>query len=466
MTVPSTTADLRPIDLFDDLDDDALAEWANAATVSEVPPDTVIAEQGADVPGLQLLLEGEVVVLVVTGAMTEPVHRQHAPTWMGAIGALTGEPLRAELRTATPCRIALIEAEEFRRLTFAHPAVHRRVMRQVQRISEFMTGIERNRDRLASLGQMAAGLAHELNNPAAAAQRAAAQLEEAMEAVTGAVARFVEAGVEREDAAVLIELQREAVGAMGTRTALDALDAADAEEALLARLEDLGVQDAWRYAESLAAAGVDERWIERLAAAAGPARDAALRWVAATLTAQSLAGDLQESTRRLSDLVAAVKTYAYLDRGGVVEVDIHEGIEMTLKLLQHRLKHTSIEVVRRYDRELPRMTVYGSALNQVWTNLVVNAIDALGERGTITITTLRDGDCIEVHVDDDGPGIPPEVRERIFDAFVTTKDVGQGTGLGLTTAWQIVVDRHNGSLTVESEPGHTLFRVRMPIKQS
>jgi signal transduction histidine kinase len=466
MTVPSTTADLRPIDLFDDLDDDALAEWANAATVSEVPPDTVIAEQGADVPGLQLLLEGEVVVLVVTGAMTEPVHRQHAPTWMGAIGALTGEPLRAELRTATPCRIALIEAEEFRRLTFAHPAVHRRVMRQVQRISEFMTGIERNRDRLASLGQMAAGLAHELNNPAAAAQRAAAQLEEAMEAVTGAVARFVEAGVEREDAAVLIELQREAVGAMGTRTALDALDAADAEEALLARLEDLGVQDAWRYAESLAAAGVDERWIERLAAAAGPARDAALRWVAATLTAQSLAGDLQESTRRLSDLVAAVKTYAYLDRGGVVEVDIHEGIEMTLKLLQHRLKHTSIEVVRRYDRELPRMTVYGSALNQVWTNLVVNAIDALGERGTITITTLRDGDCIEVHVEDDGPGIPPEVRERIFDAFVTTKDVGQGTGLGLTTAWQIVVDRHNGSLTVESEPGHTLFRVRMPIKQS
>jgi signal transduction histidine kinase len=466
MTVPSTTADLRPIDLFDDLDDDALAEWANAATVSEVPPDTVIAEQGADVPGLQLLLEGEVVVLVVTGAMTEPVHRQHAPTWMGAIGALTGEPLRAELRTATPSRIALIEAEEFRRLTFAHPAVHRRVMRQVQRISEFMTGIERNRDRLASLGQMAAGLAHELNNPAAAAQRAAAQLEEAMEAVTGAVARFVEAGVEREDAAVLIELQREAVGAMGTRTALDALDAADAEEALLARLEDLGVQDAWRYAESLAAAGVDERWIERLVDAAGPARDAALRWVAATLTAQSLAGDLQESTRRLSDLVAAVKTYAYLDRGGVVEVDIHEGIEMTLKLLQHRLKHTSIEVVRRYDRELPRMTVYGSALNQVWTNLVVNAIDALGERGTITITTLRDGDCIEVHVEDDGPGIPPEVRERIFDAFVTTKDVGQGTGLGLTTAWQIVVDRHNGSLTVESEPGHTLFRVRMPIKQS
>jgi signal transduction histidine kinase len=462
----ATVADLRAVDLFDELDDDALAVWARAATVSDVPPDTVIVEPGGDVPGLGLLLDGEVSSLVIHGAMFETVHRQHAPTWMGAIAALTGEPSRVQLRTATPCRIALIDPDEFRRLAFAHPAVHRRVMRQVQRVAEFVTGIERQRDRMASLGQMAAGLAHELNNPAAAAQRAADQLQEAMEAVTGAIAQFVNAGLEREDAAVLIALQREAAHGMGSRTALDALDASDAEEALLERLEDLGVQDAWRYAEPLAAAGVDEAWIERLADAAGPATEHALRWVAATLTAQSLAGDLQDSTRRLSELVAAVKTYAYLDRGDVVEVDIHEGIEMTLKILHHKLKHTSIEVVRRYDRDLPRMTVHGSELNQVWTNLLANAIDALGERGTITITTLRDESCIEVHVEDDGPGIPPEIRDRIFDAFVTTKDVGKGTGLGLTTAWQIVVDRHGGLLSVESQPGHTLFRVRMPIQQS
>jgi signal transduction histidine kinase len=466
MTATAAPADLRPVDLFDELDDDALAEWASAAGVDDVPAGTVIAEQGENVPGLQLLLDGEVLTLVVTGAMEETVHRQHAPTWMSAIAALTGEPLRVRLRTATSCRIACIPPDEFRRLAFAHPAVHARVMRQVQRVANFVTGIERNRERLASLGQMAAGLAHELNNPAAAAQRAAMQLEEAMEVVTGAVGEFVNAGVEREDAAVLIRLQREAVEGMGSRTALDALDAADAEEALLDRLEDLGVADAWRLAEPLAVAGVDERWIDALVDAAGPARDAALRWVAATLTAQSLAVDLQESTRRLSDLVGAVKTYAYLDRGGVVEVDIHEGIEMTLKLLQHKLKHTAIEIVRRYDRELPRLTVHGSELNQVWTNLLANAIDALGEQGTITITTLRDDSCIEVHVEDDGPGIPPEIRDRVFDAFVTTKDVGAGTGLGLATAWQIVVDRHGGSLSVDSEPGHTLFRVRMPIQQS
>jgi len=230
-------------------------------------------------------------------------------------------------------------------------------------------------------------------------------------------------------------------------------------------MEARGVQDAWRYAEPLAVAGVDQAWIERLTQAAGKGTQAALRWVSATLTAQSLAAELQESTRRMSDLVGAVKSYAYMDRGGVVEVDIHEGLETTLTVLGHKLKHTSIEVVRHYDRDLPRMSVRGSELNQVWTNLLDNAIDALGEQGTITITTLRDGSCIEVHMEDNGPGIPPEIRDRVFDAFVTTKDVGKGTGLGLATAWRIVVDRHDGSLAVDSEPGRTRFRVRLPIKQ-
>jgi signal transduction histidine kinase len=464
--VTATIADLRPVDLFDELDDAALAEWAALAELEDIAADTILVEQDEDVPGLLLLLEGEVRTLRIDGARAEPVHRQQAPTWMGAIAALTGEPVRAQLRTDTPCRVARIPAEEFRRLAFAYPVVHRRVMRQVQRVADFAIGVERNRERLASLGQMAAGLAHELNNPAAAAQRAAMQLQEAMEVVTGAVSAWVESGVEREDAAVLIALQREAAAGMTGRTAVDALDVADAEEALLERLEDLGVHEAWRLAEPLAAAGVDDAWVQRVVDAAGPARDAALRWVAATLTAQSLAADLQDSTRRMSDLVGAVKSYAYLDRGGVVEADIREGLEMTLKVLGHKLKHTRIEVVRNYAPDLPLMSVRGSELNQVWTNLIDNAIDAVGETGTITITTLRDGSCIEVHVEDDGPGIPPEVQGRIFDAFVTTKDVGKGTGLGLSTARQIVVDRHDGSLTVESEPGHTLFRVRIPINQS
>jgi len=167
----------------------------------------------------------------------------------------------------------------------------------------------------------------------------------------------------------------------------------------------------------------------------------------------------------MSDLVGAVKQYTYMDRGGVVAVDLHEGLETTLKVLGHKLKHTSIEVVRDYDRTLPKLSVRGSELNQVWTNLLDNAIDALGERGTITIRTRRDGNCARVEVGDDGPGIAAEIRDRVFDSFFTTKDVGQGTGLGLATARRIVVDRHSGSLTLESRPGHTTFSVSLPLTQ-
>ena len=169
-----------------------------------------------------------------------------------------------------------------------------------------------------------------------------------------------------------------------------------------------------------------------------------------------------ESTARMSDLVGAVKSYAYMDRGGLVEVDVHEGLETTLKVMGHKLKHTQIKLVRDYDKSVPKLTVMGSELNQVWTNLIDNAIAALGETGTIAISTRDDGGCVLVELTDDGPGIPADARERIFDPFYTTKEVGQGTGLGLSTARQIVVDRHGGSLTVDSEPGRTTFHVWIP----
>jgi signal transduction histidine kinase len=328
-----------------------------------------------------------------------------------------------------------------------------------------LTAIESNRERLASLGTMAAGLAHELNNPAAAARRAAAQMADALDAVGSTLRRFVESGIEREEAAQLVALHQQAVDAAAKRTPLEALDAADAEDELVEQLEALGVPEPWWLAEPLAAAGIDEDWLAQVHALAGPATDAALRWLAATLTARGLADELEESTRRMSDLVGAVKSYAYVDRGGVVEVDLHEGLETTLVVLGYKLKHTAIRVVRDYDRALPKLTIHGSELNQVWTNLLDNAIDALGDGGTITISTRREGEAAVVEISDDGPGIPPEIRERIFDSFFTTKDVGSGTGLGLATARRVVVDGHDGALTVDSEPGRTTFQVRLPITQ-
>jgi signal transduction histidine kinase len=460
-----TLADLRAIDLFDDLDERELAPWLQVVQAETAQPGQLLAEQGVEPPGVLLLLDGTVQTLMVDRERTEPVGRQRAPTWALAIAVLTGGTLAVRVQAETPCRFGLILPEDFRRLALGEPRVHERVMRQVAPVLTRVTAIEQNRERLASLGTMAAGLAHELNNPAAAARRAAAQMVEALDVVSSTLRRFVESGIERTEAEELVALHQQALDGAAGRTALDALDAADAEDELLGQLESLGVPEPWRLAEPLAVAGVDQAWLARVAELAGPATDAALGWVASTLTARNLAAELQESTQRMSALVGAVKSYAYMDRGELVEVDLHEGLETTLVVLGHRLKHTTIEIARDYDRALPKLTVRGSELNQVWTNLLENAIDALGETGTITITTRREGGCAVVDVTDDGPGIPAEIREHVFDSFFTTKEVGHGTGLGLATAWRIVVERHDGVLSLDSHPGETTFRVTLPFTQ-
>jgi signal transduction histidine kinase len=460
---PVTVQELRNVDLFEDLSDEQLAEWVAVARTHRVPAGGIVAEQGEENRGLQLLLDGDAQATIVDQGGSEPVGRHKAPTWMGAIATLTGGTLGVRMTAETDCRVAVIAPDDFRRLAFAQPAIHRRVMQQVAPVMSRVTSIEQSRERLTSLGTMAAGLAHELNNPAAAARRAAAQITEALDVINSAIARFVEAGVEREQAARLVALQQQALAHASACTALGALDASDAEDDLLGRLEALGVGEPWRLAEPLAVAGVDQAWLDQVVAAAGPATDAALRWVAASLSAVRLAAELEESTQRMSSLVGSVKSYAYMDRGELVEVDLHEGLETTLAVLGYKLKHTEIELVRDYDRTLPKLTVRGSELNQVWTNLLDNAIDALGQRGTITIATHADGQCAVVEISDDGPGVPEDVAGRIFDPFFTTKEVGQGTGIGLATARRIVVDRHDGSLTLDSVPGRTTFRVRLPF---
>jgi signal transduction histidine kinase len=464
---PIRLQELRGIDLFDDLSDTELREWVAVASPRQFQAGGVIEEHDRQPQGVSLLLEGEAQAVIIDQGRAEPGTRHRAPTWMGAIAVLTGQPLGVRMQATTPCRMALVASEDFRRLAFAQPSVHRRVMQQVAPVISRLTSIEQNRERLASLGEMAAGLAHELGNPASAAGRAAAQMTEALEVIGSALGSFVAAGVEREQAEQLVALHRQAVEHGAACSALDVLDAADAEDALLARLETMdGVAEPWRLAEPLAAAGVDEQWLARVAELAGPATGAALGWVAATLTAGRLAAEIQDSTARMTALVVAVKSYSYMDRGDVVEVDLHEGLETTLTVLGHKLKHTEIKVARDYDRGLPKLMVRGSELNQVWTNLLDNAIDALGQTGTITVTTRADGSCAVVEISDDGSGIPDALAGRIFDPFFTTKDVGQGTGLGLATARRIVVDRHYGSLTLLTRPGRTTFRVRIPFTQT
>jgi signal transduction histidine kinase len=309
----------------------------------------------------------------------------------------------------------VVPPEPFTDLVVSQRPVFQQVMSRMRPVMQSMTQREQNRERLTSLGTMAAGLAHELNNPAAAAQRTASDLADA---------------VDRED-----ELQ-------------DALEAA-------------GAPEPWRLAESYATAGLDGAFVEQVADAAGPVTPSALRWIAASLSARHMASDLAASTKQMLQLVTAVKQYAYMDQGEVVQVDVREGLENTLMILGHKLKQTTIEITKDYDKSLGKVTAHGAELNQVWTNLLDNAIDALGSSGQITIVTRADGDCAEVDISDNGPGIPAEVRDRVFDPFFTTKEVGRGTGLGLDTARRIIVDRHHGSLTLETQPGRTTFRARV-----
>jgi signal transduction histidine kinase len=316
---------------------------------------------------------------------------------------------------------------------------------------------------MAALGQMAAGLAHEMNNPAAAARRSAGELADAMDAIHATLKSFTESGVERADAARFAQLQQQVIEGADEREPVDQLEAADREDELIDWLERRDVPEAWRLAPTLVAAGVDVSWLDEAAQATGPALPAALNSLTAILTARGLAEELAESTERMSALVVALKEYTYMDQAPQQDVDIHRGIDNTITILGHKLRRTEIRVVRDYAKDLPPVSGSGSELNQVWTNLLDNAIGALGDNGTITITTAHDGDAVTVTVADDGPGIPGDAQPRVFEPFFTTKAPGEGTGLGLEATYRIVVERHHGDVQVESQPGDTRFTVRLPL---
>jgi signal transduction histidine kinase len=463
-TVPVTLEAVRAVDLFDGLTDEELELWREATQAFRIAGGEIVHEQDTSPRGLLLLLDGNTRMYKLADERFEPIGHMHAPTWMQAIAALTETPVGVRMVAEGDCVIGLVPIATFQDLALKHRSVHRKIMRAIGPVTARIQAIENDRERLASLGTMAAGLAHELNNPAAAVQRAAAQMADTLDTVMDVLGSFVEAGVEREGAAKLVDLQREAAARAAAAEDRSTVDAADAEDEMLDRLEDLGVDEAWRLAEVLAGADLDDAWLSAVAEASGPdALSKALAWVAATLSARGLADELQESAARMSDLVGAIKTYSYMDRGEVVIVDVREGIKATVKVLGHKLKHTNIRLVKEFEDDLPKLSVHGSELNQVWTNLIDNAVDAMGQDGTLTIRARVDGPCVQVDIGDDGPGIPEDVRRRVLEPFFTTKEPGKGTGLGLDTVRRIVEDRHDGSISFDTGPDGTTFHVWLPI---
>jgi signal transduction histidine kinase len=445
--------ELRPIDLLSDLRDEELLPWARAADRRDVAAGEVLVDAGAEPLGLVLLLEGTIEGLIRYEDGFEPEVDHVAPTWLGAIPTL--------LRMVSPIRmvaredvcIAVIEPDSFRALVLAHPPVFDRIMAQVSPVLGRFEGASRTRERLVSLGTMAAGLAHELNNPATAASRASAALGEALEQLPALIAALMGANIRPDDLAAL-------PAAPATGAHRSALAIADAEDALLPTLEELSVTEPWRLAASLAVAGVDGQRARELVSRSGPV---IVEWLAFLASSRQAAADLAQSTQRVGQLVDAMRRYTHLDREPLGTIDIHDGLDATLAVVGARLALEAVTVSREYAHELPKIQAYPAELNQVWTHLIENAAAAITSNGTITIATRLASDCVEVDITDDGPGISPDIQARVFDPFFTTRTVGQGVGLGLHTARQIIAVHHSGTLTVSSQAGRTTFRARLPL---
>jgi signal transduction histidine kinase len=322
------------------------------------------------------------------------------------------------------------------------------------------------RERLLALGSLSAGLTHELNNPAAAAVRATASLRERVAGMRHKLGMISGGKWDRTTLQTLIQLQEEAADRVPKAVSLSPLEASDREDEITDWLDEHGVRDGWDMGSTFVSAGLDVAWLDHVASSVDPpVLEGALRWLNYTVETELLMNEIEDSTTRISTLVGAAKQYSQLDRAPYQVVDVHELLDSTLMMLGGKIP-PGVRVVKEYSPGLPRISAYAGELNQVWTNLIDNAVSAMNGSGVLTVRTGMDRDLVFVEFGDTGPGVPPEIRERIFEPFFTTKPVGEGTGLGLDISWRIVVNKHHGDISVESVPGDTRFRVRLPVSAS
>jgi signal transduction histidine kinase len=342
-------------------------------------------------------------------------------------------------------------------------SLEKKKLRDLEKVYLQQELLLRQSEKLATLGRLSAGVAHELNNPAAAAQRSASYLLTAIGRLQQAQLNLDLYGLSSGQAAQLITLLERAAQQAAQPLDLDSLTRSDRQDEIEAWLEVQQVTDGWEYASELVAMGYDETALRRLGATFGQAQlPAVIAWISATYALFSLAQEISQATGRISEIVKGLKSYSYMDQAPTQQVDIHEGLDGTLAILRHKLKG-GVEVVRDYGADVPLIDAFGSELNQVWTNLIDNAIDAMSGEGKLILQTRCEGDWVVVAVTDNGPGIPEGIQAKIFDPFFTTKPPGQGIGLGLNISYNIVVQKHNGRFTVHSRPGETRFEVRLPV---
>jgi len=455
--------ELRGLSLFNGLTDEQLADLIAAGDEVQIEPGVELFREGDHADHWYVLLDGAVELMRRVGREITVVGRLDVPgRWAGGFRAWDEHGVYlATGRGVTEGHVLRVPSTALRSLTDAWFPFGGHIVQGVFGTARNIESTVRQRESLVTLGTLAAGLAHELNNPAAAATRSADALDDVCQTLIGSFARLCSGVLSPQQVGALDALRREIEP---RPKVLDALTAADREDELSTWLNQHNVERDWVIAPPLVASGVDIAWCERAAEVLdGKALGPGLEWVASTYSAKTLLAEVQESTRHVSELVDAVRSYSQMDRASMQSIDVTDGIESTLVMLGHRLRQ-GVGVVRDYGDDVPQIEAFPGELNQVWTNLIDNAVDAMDGSGTLRLSTRVNEDGIVVEIADTGSGMEPEVAARAFEAFYTTKDVGKGTGLGLDIARRIVEDRHGGNLVIDSHPGETILRVHLPLR--
>jgi signal transduction histidine kinase len=464
MDETATAADddfIRSVPLFAGLSREDADALRSAATRITVEPGDCFIEEGAPGDTLYIILSGELEVTKRDGGRELTLATRRPGEFIGEMSLIEQAPRSASVRAVARSDLLAIGPEAFHALLTRRPDAATTLLRTVAGRLRSTESSLVQADKLAALGTLAAGLAHELNNPAAAIQRSVDYLGEAQQALRQSAAGLARAAPDDAELARLAALERELAGLWGE---VPSPPSAVEEDELATALQALDVEQPWDIASAMAQAGWTARRLADALSDLRPAtRPPVARWLGAAILATQIAGEVRMASTAISRIVAAVKSYAYLDQAPVQDVDVARSLEDTLMILNHKLKH-GIGVERDFDPALPRIEAYAGELNQVWTNIIDNAIHAMNGNGTLSLSAHGLGADIEVRIADSGPGIPAAVAGRIFEPFFTTKPQGEGTGLGLHIAHNIVVNRHRGRISLDTRPGRTEFRIVLPVK--